>query len=66
MAAVPPPPEYGQTFTKGVKYIKVNKLDKDEEDFGSQLSAADNIEINYSDIGSIQYNILTTQEQDRY
>jgi len=64
MAAAPPPPEYGQTFTKGVKYIKVNKLDKDGEDFGSQLNAADNIEINYPDIGPTQYNILTTQEQD--
>ena len=64
MAAAPPPPEYGQTLTKGVKYIKVNKLDKDGEDFGSQLNAADNIEINYPDIGLVQYNILTTQEQD--
>ena len=64
MAAVPPPLEYGQTFTKGVKYIKVNKLDKDGEDFGSQLNAADNIEINYPDVGLVQYNILTTQEQD--
>ena len=64
MAAAPPPPEYGQTFTKGVKYIKVNKLDKDGGDFGSQLNAADNIEINYPDIGLVQYNILTTQEQD--
>ena len=65
MAAAPPlNPNFGQTFTKGVKYLKVNKLDKDGEDFASQLNAADNIEINYSDIGLVQYNILTTQEQD--
>ena len=64
--SAPPPnvPDYGQTFTKGVKYLKINKLDKDGEDFGQLLLSADNIEINYSDIGQVQYNILTTQEQD--
>ena len=65
MAAAPPlNPDFGQTFTKGVKYLKINKLDKDGESFASLLSAADNIEISYPDIGSIQYNILTTQEQE--
>ncbi len=65
MAAAPPlNPDFGQTLTKGVKYLKINKIDKDVEDFGPQLNAADNIEINYPDVGSVQYNILTTQEQD--
>lgn len=65
MAAAPPlNPNFGQTFTKGVKYIKINKFDKDGENFGPQLNSADNIEINYPDIGLVQYNILTTQEQD--
>jgi len=65
MAAAPPlNPDFGQTFTKGVKYLKINKLDKDGENFASLLNAADNIEINYPDIGSVQYNILTTQEQE--
>ena len=65
MAAAPPlNPDFGQTLTKGVKYLKINKIDKDGEDFGSQLNAADNIEVNYPDIGLVQYNILTTQEQD--
>ena len=65
MSTSPPNvPDYGQTFTKGVKYLKINKLDKDGEDFGQLLLSADNIEINYSDIGQVQYNILTTQEQD--
>ncbi len=64
MAAAPPlNPDFGQTLTKGVKYLKINKIDKDGEDFGPQLNAADNIEINYPDIGVVQYNILTTQEQ---
>jgi len=65
MAAAPPiNPNFGQTFTKGVKYLKINKLDKDGESFAPLLNAADNIEINYPDIGLVQYNILTTQEQD--
>ena len=65
MAAAPPlNPDFGQTLTKGVKYLKINKIDKDGEDFGSQLSAADNLILNYPDIGPTQYNILTTQEQD--
>ena len=64
MAAAPPlNPDFGQTLTKGVKYLKINKIDKDGGDFGPQLNAADNIEINYPDIGVVQYNILTTQEQ---
>ena len=65
MAAAPPlNPDFGQTLTKGVKYLKINKIDKDGEDFGSQLNAADNLILNYPDIGPTQYNILTTQEQD--
>ena len=65
MAAAPPlNPDFGQTFTKGVKYLKINKLDKDGESFAPLLNAADNIEISYPDIGSIQYDILTTQEQE--
>ena len=65
MAAAPPPdnPNYGQSFTKGVKYIKINKLDKDGEDYGPQLAIADSLNLNYPDIGSVQYNILTTQDQ---
>ncbi len=65
MAAAPPlNPDFGQILTKGVKYLKINKIDKDGEDFGSQLNAADNLILNYPDIGPTQYNILTTQEQD--
>ena len=64
--ALPPPPDnpnYGQSFTKGVKYIKINKFDKDGEDYGPQLALADSLNLNYPDIGSVQYNILTTQDQ---
>ena len=57
---------YGQTFTKGVKYLKIHKLDKNGEDYGQRLAVADNIRINYPDVGNIQYNILTTQQQEDY
>lgn len=66
MAQPPDNPNYGQIFTKGVKYIKIHKLDKDGENYGPQLALADNIIINYADVGSIQYNILTTQQQGDY
>ena len=63
MASAPPNPNYGQTFTKGVKYIKIHKLDKDGENFSQRLFLADNLRINYPDVGVTQYNILTTQQQ---
>lgn len=65
MAAAPPPdnPNYGQTLTKGVKYLKINRLDKDGEDYGNKLVLADSIKINYPDIGAVEYSILTTQQQ---
>jgi hypothetical protein len=67
MSAAPPiNPNYGQVFTKGVKYLKINKIDKDGEVYGPQLTSADNININYPDIGSVQYDILTTQDQGTY
>lgn len=66
MAEAPSTPNYGQVFTKGVKYIKINKLDKNGEDYEKRLAVADNIRINYPDVGSVQYNILTTQQQEDY
>jgi hypothetical protein len=53
-------------ITKGVKYIKINRLDSNGEDYGARIQNADNIRINYPDIGPIQYDILTTQPQDNY
>lgn len=52
--------------TSGVKYIKINRLDADGEDYGPRITNADNIRINYSDIGPVQYDILTTQQQSDY
>lgn len=53
-------------ITNGVKYIKINRLDADGEDYGSRILNADNIRINYSDVGSILYDILTVQQQSDY
>jgi len=53
-------------ITKGVKYIKINRLDSNGEDYGARIQNADNIRINYSDIGPVQYDILTTQQSTDY
>jgi hypothetical protein len=52
--------------TSGVKYIKINRLNASGEDYGPQIQAANNIRINYSDIGPVQYDILTTQQSVDY
>ena len=52
--------------TSGVKYIKINRLDTDGEDYGPRITNTDNIRINYSDIGPVQYDILTIQQQSNY
>jgi hypothetical protein len=52
--------------TSGIKYIKINRLDTNGKDYGPQIRAANNIRINYSDIGPVQYDILTTQQQADY
>lgn len=53
-------------ITSGVKYLKINRLDADGEDYGSRIINADNIRINYSDVGSVLYDILTVQQQSDY
>jgi hypothetical protein len=53
-------------ITKGIKYIKINRLDSNGEDYGALIQNANNLTINYPDVGSIQYDILTTQPQGNY
>jgi hypothetical protein len=60
------PTEYGQIYGQGVKYIKVNRYDSGGLDRSDYLGQLTNLTINYDDLGSIQYNIVTTQEQDTY
>jgi len=52
--------------TNGVKYLKINRLDANGEDYGSLILNADNIRINYPNTGPIQYDILTIQQQADY
>jgi len=52
--------------TSGVKYLKINRLDANGKNRSSEILNADSIRINYSDIGPVQYDILTTQQQSNY
>jgi len=61
-----PAEQYGQTFGQGVKYIKVNRYDSGGLDRSNYLGQLTDLIINYDDLGSINYNIVTTQEQDTY
>jgi hypothetical protein len=61
-----PTGQYGQIYGQGVKYIKVNRFDSGGLDRSDYLGQLTNLTITYDDLGSIQYNIVTTQEQDTY
>jgi hypothetical protein len=52
--------------TNGVKYLKINRLDANGDDCSPKIQIADNIRINYSDVGSVLYDILTIQQQADY
>jgi hypothetical protein len=61
-----PLPTFGQVYNSGVKYIKINRFDSgglDRSDYIRQLTS---LRIPYDDLGSIEYVIATTQEQDNY
>ena len=53
-------------ITSGIKYLKISNLDTNGGDCSPKILNADSIRINYSDIGPIQYNILTIQQQTDY
>lgn len=60
------PIQYGQVYGQGVKYLKVSRYDSGGLDRSGYLGQLTNLTINYDDLGPIQYNIVTTQEQDTY
>lgn len=60
------PVGYGQIYGQGVKYLKINRYDSGGLDRSDYLGQLTNLTINYDDLGPIQYNIVTTQEQDAY
>ena len=57
---------FGQIFNQGVRYIKVNRFDSGGLDRSDYLGQLTNLTITYNDLGPIQYNIVTTQEQNNY
>jgi len=52
--------------TNGIKYLKINRLDASGDDCSPKIQIADNIRINYPDVGPVQYDILTIQQQADY
>jgi hypothetical protein len=52
--------------TNGVKYLKINRLDASGDDCSPKIQIVDNIRINYPDVGSVLYDILTIQQQADY
>lgn len=60
------PTGYGQTYEQGVKYLKINRYDSGGLDRSDYLSQLDNLIINYGSSGSVNYNIVTVQEQNDY
>lgn len=60
------PIDYGQIYGQGVKYLKINRYDSGGLDRSDYLGQLTDLTINYTDLGPIQYNIVTTQEQDTY
>jgi hypothetical protein len=60
------PINYGQTYAQGVKYLKINRYDSGGLDRSGYLGQLTDLTINYTDLGSIQYNIVTIQEQNDY
>ena len=60
------PIDYGQIYNNGIKYIKINKFDKNGIDNANKLQDADSITINYPDIGPQTYVIITNQPQQDY
>jgi len=58
--------QYGQIYGQGVKYIKINRYDSGGLDQSGYLGQLSNLTINYDDLGPIQYNIVTIQEQADY
>ena len=60
------PTEYGQIYNQGVKYLKINRYDSGGLDRSDYLGQLTDLIINYNDLGPIQYNIITTQEQSDY
>jgi hypothetical protein len=60
------PTGYGTIYNDGVKYLKINKFDANGTDKSDYLAQMTSIRINHGDVGTLQYNISTTQLQNDY
>jgi hypothetical protein len=60
------PTGYGTIYNDGVKYLKINKFDANGTDKSDYLAQMTSIRINHGDVGTLQYNISTTQVQNDY
>jgi hypothetical protein len=61
-----PTNNFGQVYNNGVKYIKINRFDSGGLDRTDYLQQLQSLRINYDDLGPIEYNIITIQEQNDY
>jgi hypothetical protein len=58
---------YGKgTISRGVKYAKISKLDQNGIDRSAYLEQLQSFRLTYSDIGTVQYNISSVQEQTNH
>ena len=57
---------YGQAFSDGVKYIKINRFDSGGLDRSDYLGQLQSITLTYPDRSAIEYPITSIQEQANY
>lgn len=57
-------PNYGGTVSKGVKYVRIARLDGDSIDRTPYLQQLQSLTIDYSDVGPVSYNITSIQESE--
>lgn len=60
------PTGFGQTYSSGVKYIKINRYDSGGLDRSDYLSQLQSITLTYPDRSAIEYPIVTIQEQANF
>ena len=57
---------FGHTVSKGVKYAKISKIDQNGIDRSVYLEQLQSFRLTYSDVGTVQYNITSVQEQTNH
>jgi len=58
---------YGKgTISKGVKYIKISRLDQNGIDRSAYLEQLQSFRLTYSDVGTVEYAISSVQKQTNH